>query len=931
MTIGVRADIYGNEATATFPNDAVEDAVAHLVANPTFQVLPPDQPCRLYGDIEGNAGKDVSEEEFNKKNEATISAITAFFAKCNRRFALTTASSFEMTRWSFHLYCPDAYVKSVAHAKYFASEMYELLDLPEGINGDLKVYNPWQKFRECDTPTAKGQVRPFKLVQGEWKDTLINYIPDTAELIDFAVPIETRTAGSVVKVEDAELTPLLDCVASSSWQDYTVCRNMVWAMCSCGASPDLIHAYCSKAPNYERKWVDDLIRNHKADRSPTISYLRKFARLGNPSRYMGLVFADTTDPKPYIEEMMRLTEDEHTQIDTGRYLMKLPDVDTLAVKCMMGCGKTVEMKRKIAEMVKKNPAVRILVLSGRRTWSDHIHAELKADGFVHYEKYKAEQYKATGKKVTVIDAPRLILQMSPASMKLIDGQTYDVMMVDECETVLTMMSFLSIHKNVNDWLAMGQIFEKLIRDTKRVLFMDAFLNDRTMDLLRELRPVVHLVINTTQPYDKQCIQYTNKSQFYTAVANKIRGQQKRGVHIWGTVKAGNEFQPYLEAGKVPSVFYHANCDAKVKANDMDDVNASWAKYRSVGYTGTITVGINYTNKDAPFDFLSLYATPWGGVARDFIQALHRSREVTDNVVLAHIDTTPGKQAGFEAGMDAQEKLWSAERSVRRLIVEKLGENPTEYSTLPEWWKRVIMRNRNEQVVNAKFFEVLMPTYMGLCGIKFNVIAGPAEKKKAGGGSQLISVADVRDIDADEAEWLHNNRRGLSEEDHYALEKFALSQKVVKVDQKIWELWNNDQGVVRNAFNVIHRTPTDLFRNQDHKVLDLVNKNIAKMEVIQGSGLDWTQSWTKPVSELPDINLHSFTLRDRSEKEDAGQHWRNVAKAFNRFGIHLVITGKQVRRNGVRSYDYEVSFFRDTSAIAYIAPKVDLATVFQEEN
>ena len=929
MTIGVRADVYGNEATATFTS--VEDAVAHLAVNPTFEVVPKER-IRPYGDVEGNVGADVSEEEFNEKNKAMLWTLKEFFAGCNREVAITSASSFAMKRWSAHWHCIDGYVKSVAHAKYFASEMYRSIAFPEGIKGDVAVYNPSQKFRNGNTPTAKGQVRPFQLVQGEWKDTFIGHIPETAELIDFVVPIEVRSVGSVVKVEDAELRPLLDCVALSSWTDYSICMRLVWAMCSCGASSDLIHSYCEKATNYGSKWVDDLIRRHNVDKSPGLSYLRKFARLGNPSRYMQMVFADKADPKPYIEEMMRLTEDEHTQIDTARYLTRLPDVDTQAVKCQMGCGKTFEMQRKIAVAVKKNPAIRILVLSGRRTWADHIHAELKEHAFVHYEKYKTEQFKTQMGRVVEIDAPRLILQMSPASMKLISGQSYDMVIVDECETVLTMMSFLSIYKNAEDWLLMGRTFERLVRETKRVLFMDAFLTDRTMDMLRELRPQVHLIINTTQPYDKQCTQYTNKTQFFTSVANKIRGQKKRCVSIWGTVKAGTEFQPYLDAGKVPSVFYHAKSDAKVKARDMDDVNASWSKYQSVGYTGTITVGINYTNKDAPFDFLSLYATCFGGTARDFAQALGRAREVKDNVVLAHIDPATDFRIKLEPGMHAQELLWTAERSLRRSIIEKLGENVDEYTVLPEWWKRVIMYNRNERVVNAMFFEVTMPTYMGLCGIKFNVVAGPTEKKKVGGGSQLISVEEVRDIDAEEAEWLHINRRGLSEADHYALEKYALQQKVVKVDQTIWELWNKDQSIVRNAFNVIHRTPTDLFRNQDHKVLDLVNKNIAKMEVIQGSGLDWTKSWVKPLSELPEINLHSFTLRDRSEKDSVEQHWRDVGKAFSRFGLNVTVQQKRVRvkNSADRAYTYSVAFDREKSVVDYIPPKLTAAELLRDD-
>jgi 3-keto-L-gulonate-6-phosphate decarboxylase len=750
MAIGVRPDVYGNEATATFTR--VEDAVAHLKAQPTFEVVPDENICP-YGDVEGNVPAGVSEDEFNRRQETMIRVLSSIFQ--GHKYAITTASSYEMKRWSSHWHVADTYVATKRHAKHFADELYARIELPEGIKGDLAVYNTNQKFRNGNTPTAKGQVRPFKLVHGSWEDTFISWIED-AELLEFNVPVEMPRMGEVTKVEDSELVGMLDCISTESWSDYSTCRNLVWAMCSCSASSELIHQYCQKATNYGMTWVNNLIRDHRPDRSPSLSFLRKYARLGNPQAYLSLVFSDKLDPAPYIEEMMRLTEDEKTTMDTGRYLMELPVVDTMAVKCPMGCGKTVEIKRQIEVAFKQNKDVRILVLSGRRTWSDHIYGELKHLDFVHYEKYKAEQFEAKKGKVTTIDAKRLIIQMSPASMKLIEGQVYDLVVGDECETILSMMSPLSIYKNITDFMAMGLTFEKLMRETKRVIFMDAFLCDRTMDMLRELRSNVYLVVNTTQPYDKQCIQYTSKDQFYMALASKIRFQNKRVVSVWGTVKAGTEFQTKIPS--VKSVFYHAKSDAKIKARDMEDVNAWWSTYQSVGYTGTITVGINYTNTP-PFDLLSLYATCWGGTARDFAQALGRSRSIKENTVLAYIDPST-KPISVEPGMDAQEKLWVAERSLRRSIIEKLNENADDWTTIPDWWKRVIMRNRNEIVINSRFFEVLMPTYMHLCGIKFNLINQAPEKKKAVAGGSLISIETVRDIDDTEAEWLHNNRRGL---------------------------------------------------------------------------------------------------------------------------------------------------------------------------
>ena len=934
MAIGVRADVFGNDAEATFTD--VEDAVAHLSRHPTFEVIP-DGPIRPYGDVEGNAPANITEAEFWEKDAEMMSVLTTFFTQCNRAVAFEKASSYTARRWSVHWFATDCYVASIQHAQHFAKLAYKEFEFPEGIKGDPVPYNKGQKLRHGNTPTAKGEVRPFKLVSGEWKDVFVAYIPKDADLIDFVIPIETRQVGLAFKVEDAELKPLLDCISVKTWSEYQPCMRLIWAMASCGASEGLIHSYCEKAENYGRKWVDNLIRSYNVERSPKFSYIQKMARTDNPKRYCELVFADGTDPKPYVNEIMQLTEDENTVLDTGRYLkpMSFPDkqegIRTDAIKCPMGCGKTYQTILKVIAMIKVNPSIRILVVSGRRTWSDFIYGEFEKAGipFTHYEKYKTEQFAKKQGKTTQITDARLILQMSPTAMSLISEQAYDFVIVDECETVLMMMSFLSIYKDTNAWLKMGEKWEALMRETKQVLVMDAFLTDRTMDMLRDLRSGdIHLTINTTQPYAKTCKQFTNKQQFYTALINKFRTEKKKGASIWGTVKAGTEFQEYLTTGKISSVFYHKNSDAVVKARDIADVNTWWATYQSVGYTGTITVGVSYTNKQSPFDFLSLYATCWGGNARDFAQGLHRARDVADNHILAYIDPAIKNDVKGEPGMLAQEKLWMTERSLRLDILKSMNENPQEYSTLPEWWKKVIMRNRNETVVNAKYFQACMTAYMEMCGITTDVLVGPAEKKKTG-VCGLPLIEEVRDITPEEAEWLHNNRRGLTEADQFALKKFELTQKVARIDQGIWETWNNDEGVVRNAYNVVHRTPTELFLRQDHKVLDLVNKNIAKMEIIQGCGLDWKTSWVKKMDELPDINLHAFTLRDRSEKDTVEQHWRNVGKAFERFGLNVSVLRKRVKVRGENDYVYSVAFSREKSVIDYIHPKLDITTVFQD--
>lgn len=718
MTIAIRSNWNGNEAETIFTT--VEDAVAHLEAKHPFWEIVPLERLRPYGDVEADVPDGCSEEEFNRVQKEMLDSLINFFDSIRCKYAITTASDFSYKRWSSRWYIADKYVDTLEHAKVFAEHLYDHeLRFPHPIEGDKTVYTKHRKMRNGYTlkPNKKNpsilERRDFVLVRGTWEDTMIADIPEGCERHDFDLPTKQSFEGSVVKVDDSELKPLLDCLKLERWTDYTICRNLVWAMCSCGASEATIHQYCMKASNYGRMWVDNLIRDFNPQKTPTITFIKKYARIDSPKQYKQLVHKDPTDATSYIEEMTRLTVDHNVIYDSGRYLMNLPEHDTIASKAPLGGGKTTECKRIIRDILKKNPKARILVLSGRCSFSDHIYGELKPLGFVHYQKAKEENYKNKKGKTTQLDNDLLILQVSPASMSLISEQSYDFVLLDESETILAMMSFLSIHKNTNQFWLMGKTFERLMVESKKVMAFDAFMTDRTLEMLRSLRGEVLVVINTFQPYNKTLIQFQDKESLMKRIATELIQEKKRIVSVWSLKGHGHEFVKLI-GDRVKHVFYHKDSDAKVKEQDMMNVDKEWEKYDSVNYTGTITVGVNYS-EGKPFDALGLCAHPWGGTSRDTLQSLHRARHVKDNQVYAYIHDGNGPVSA-EAGMSAQEEFWAMSKLLRQRILEDMGEQNEDYTTLPDWWKRVMLYNRNEKVVNSLFYPQCIAYYLNACGI-----------------------------------------------------------------------------------------------------------------------------------------------------------------------------------------------------------------------
>ncbi len=906
IATGLRAS-YTNKIDYT-----VQDALAKLQnTHSNFEVL--KRINRLYFDIDGKGFDPSQYNELHAKTLATIHNIIPF--NFGDKYAVLDASSSAINKISFRVIVTST-TADLATNKKIVAQLNKDYPLPEPCAFDSCCYGNNQKIRMLGS-SKDGEDRPFKLIHGNPIDTLITYIPEDTHPIEYDPSDGSDSSSSdprvFVEVDQTKLSQYLDCISVERWTSYQTCLQLIWAMRYCEASSDLIHNYCKKAHNYERKWVDDAIHNFNPAKSPTLSYIKKYAKLDNQKQYLAIPTSKEENVKELIEEHTRLDTDENTIFDTARWLSPLPEFKTLCVKSMLGTGKT----RRLIEYIKSLPSTaRILVLSGRITWSDHIYEELAPLGFIHYGTEKDAHKTRTKHKLTHIANPRIILQIHPNSFALIEGERYDAVVIDESETALSMMTPLSIYKDMGLFMRMTETFENIIVSAKQVICLDALLTQgRTVDLINDLRGSTKLMINTTLPYDKKATLYTSENQFYTKIQDAIINKGKRVVSMWGTEKAGTQFYDTLSKKEISNQFYHAKTNQEIKTRDMANVNKYWAEKQCIGYTGCITVGINYTNKDALFDTTSLYASSWGCGARDYAQGLHRAREIKDNTV--HLYISPNlKPCMMEAGMQNQQILWDKDIEVRKRVLSDLGENPENFGTVKPWLKKLIMYNRNEIALNRKHFKELVLHYLQLCGISVVQeieIEQTAEKKKAG-GIGIPTIEDVSDIDGEQANFLDAHRKTLTTEEKYQLEKFYLNLRVSKIDQFIWEQWLKNKYVVENAYHFIHNKPADLVNTN---IIELVSKDVGRLQTIKSCGLDFNSSFSISIEDMPHINIDTFGIRIRSEKDTHEQHCRNVCSAFQKWGLDISVQSKRKRVGDDLIYKYSVVFDRDKSVVAYI--------------
>ena len=906
MTIATRPDHFGDAVSHTF-HDA-QTALAYMRDHPCYEIVP-DELLRPYGDIDYKVPAETTREEFDALDRAVRDALTSRVHE-QYRMALFSASSYEYRKISWRWTLPDGFVKSRDHARYFAQTMYEDLQLPEGASADLSVYSKNRKMRTLWTSKA-GEKRPFRMVQGEEIDHLISYIPETAHFYDFPLPERTspgkkgegEAKPTFTCPDQSFLKSVCDCISVKDWTDYKSCQALIFTLLALGASGDFIHYYCAKAPNYGMDWVNSYItRYDPAKNRHSIGTLWFYAKQGNP-QVAATLRQDTRAGRYAVEESVRLTTDAKTifdHCDAKGFTKPLPEGATVACKAQMSTGKTTVMKKECAE------AKRVVVVSCRQSFTSHICAELP--GFLDYRDRKSRDEFFT--------VPKVVVQMQ-SIWRCARMEPCDLVVLDESESLLAELKPNLTHHG--RYAENYKAFEKVVREAKRVIALDAFLSDRTMEMLRTLRGEATLCINPHQPFHKKA-QFVSERGLYDGIRDKIQ-KGKRVIAVWGAREKGEAFHRTL--ADIPQVFHSSKSDDKTQKM-LEDVNQNWQGRQLVGYTSTITVGINYTAK--PFDCAALYATAWSCPARDYAQALHRGRKLVDDELLVCIQPrAPGSL--IEAGLEEQEREWNARSARLKNFLNDLHLRIEDFEHVPLWLRRVLLWNFNEIVVSRLHFPEVMKHYFRECGIAYGEDA-EAEGTEKVARAQCIRVEDVPDIDYETAEHYRLSRKQLSEEQQYALQKWFMNQKVERVDQTIWEAWLEDDGrKVTRCYDMRMARPEE--RIQD-KVLELIPKDAERLAVVQGLGWNWDTAWERKIEEVPRVALDLFGIRMRSEKDTPEQYCRDLCKAFKKWcGIEMKVERKRVQEKGERTYTYKLAFDPKGQIIDYTVRPVNLTEVFTE--
>jgi hypothetical protein len=288
--------------------------------------------------------------------------------------------------------------------------------------------------------------------------------------------------------------------------------------------------------------------------------------------------------------------------------------DTLLIKSGMGTGKT----KALIELYQKVPDdFHTYFVSFRRSFTSELSQKL-GHGIVDYRKIDG-----------AITAPRALIQFESLHRLQLPVGKNVLLVLDESESVIGQMENKQMLKT-GHLLDCWNNFEWLMRNSQKVVAMDALADYRTYTLLNKSRKAVHMHLNTfTPPADKVATDYyyPTREEFLNAVLLAADTAKEAPFVLVGTAKGQADALAKQIRTRCPTANIKIyNSDSTVEERlDFEDVNTAWANVDVLIYTSTISAGCSFEGKR--FTKLFAYFSANSCDYKTSIQMMGRVRDI----------------------------------------------------------------------------------------------------------------------------------------------------------------------------------------------------------------------------------------------------------------------------------------------------------------
>lgn len=281
-----------------------------------------------------------------------------------------------------------------------------------------------------------------------------------------------------------------------------------------------------------------------------------------------------------------------------------------------------------------DPKDKILWLTPRVSLTYNVMERIQNQGGFQFKNYK--DWTSPSKKMEIQTFKHLFCCLP--SLKYTGDQRYDTVVIDEIETLNMFwkggMGCPGAQDININWIR----FKDIIKGAKKVYLMDAFMCNRTKNLMTAIDNQKSKVITSPSVAEKRMfIKYKNTQSWIHTLAEKLN--KGENIFVFYPYKQENKKNPSMfqvvetliqltGLTKDDFIYYHADVGDETKKTTMD-VNTIWSNKRCVITNPCITVGVNFdlNHFDCIFAFWAVWVSQ-----RDFFQTLYRCRKLKSNEI-----------------------------------------------------------------------------------------------------------------------------------------------------------------------------------------------------------------------------------------------------------------------------------------------------------
>ena len=329
-------------------------------------------------------------------------------------------------------------------------------------------------------------------------------------------------------------------------------------------------------------------------------------------------------PKDELLEKFEKSDNKMVYTENKMREYNFNDKRVLLVKANMKLGKTKALRDYLEKT--KNENVNVLFISFRVLFTLDVNKN-----FSDFKNYLT----INKNKISIKEHKKIIIQIESLHKLTLDVIP-DLLILDESESILGQFTSPYCKNKIR---TVWEIYEFLLKVSKKIICMDANLGERTFNVFNKIYPIdkmyLHLNTFSTMAQDEY-IFISNMQKFIEKIDEAVK-MNKRIVIPVNSLKTAKLINHYLTTTHKEKkiCLYSSESDDFIKKKDLSNVNKEWLKYDVIIYTPSITAGISFEEKH--FDCIFGYFTNRSCDVYTLLQMLYRVRNVKEKRIYLFMD------------------------------------------------------------------------------------------------------------------------------------------------------------------------------------------------------------------------------------------------------------------------------------------------------